>query len=110
MLLSEPVQPVAPSTEACHTDRLANDVARRILEMVEDGRAAEMDAATVQNLMHALVLLYGARFKAELRDTPFVGGRHIEATPVLVTASALLKAANLELFELGMWQSWSGTR
>jgi hypothetical protein len=32
------------------------------------------------------------------------------ATAVLVTTSALLKAANLEIFELGMWQSWSGTR
>lgn len=89
---------------------MANEVARRILALIEEGRVADLDAATVQNLMHALVLLYGARFKAELRDTPISGGRTIEATPVLVTASALLKAANLELFELGMWQSWSGTQ
>jgi hypothetical protein len=34
----------------------------------------------------------------------------ISATAVLVTTSALMKASNLEIFELGMWQSWSGTR
>jgi hypothetical protein len=27
---------------------------------------------------------------------------------VMVTASGLLKAANLAVFELGMWQSWTG--
>jgi hypothetical protein len=29
------------------------------------------------------------------------------ATEVMVTASGLLKAANLAVFELGMWQSWT---
>jgi hypothetical protein len=26
----------------------------------------------------------------------------------MVTASGLLRAANLAVFELGMWQSWTG--
>ena len=30
------------------------------------------------------------------------------ATDVMVAASGLLKAANLAVFELGMWQSWTG--
>jgi hypothetical protein len=30
------------------------------------------------------------------------------ATEVMVTVSAMLKAVNLQLFELGMWQAWSG--
>jgi hypothetical protein len=29
-------------------------------------------------------------------------------TDVMVTASKLLKSANLQVFELGMWQSWTG--
>ena len=32
----------------------------------------------------------------------------ISATDVMVTASGLLKAADLAVFELGMWQSWTG--
>jgi hypothetical protein len=35
--------------------------------------------------------------------------RHsISATDVMVTASGLLRAADLAVFELGMWQSWTG--
>jgi hypothetical protein len=32
----------------------------------------------------------------------------VTATDVMVTCTAMLKAVNLQLFELGMWQSWSG--
>jgi hypothetical protein len=32
----------------------------------------------------------------------------VTATDVMVTATAMLKAVNLQLFELGMWQAWSG--
>jgi hypothetical protein len=30
------------------------------------------------------------------------------ATEVMVTVTAMLKAVNLQLFELGMWQAWAG--
>lgn len=32
----------------------------------------------------------------------------ISATAVMAGVSALLKGANLEIFELGMWQAWNG--
>ena len=32
------------------------------------------------------------------------------ATEVMVTVTAMLKAVNLQVFELGMWQAWSGKR
>ena len=32
----------------------------------------------------------------------------VTATDVMTTASGLLRAVNLAVFELGMWQSWSG--
>ena len=99
-----------PGAEIADLDQMSVALSERIIALVEQGKATELDSASVQHLMHALVLLYGARFKAELREPPVPGGRNIEATPVLVTVSAMLKAANLELFELGMWQSWSGTR
>jgi hypothetical protein len=99
-----------PAADVASLNETSEALAEHILSLVSSGRAAEPSTASMQQLMNALVLLYGARFKAELRDSPIPAGRNIEATPVLVTASALLKAANLELFELGMWQSWSGTR
>jgi hypothetical protein len=32
----------------------------------------------------------------------------VSATDVMITASGLLKSADLQVFELGMWQSWTG--
>jgi hypothetical protein len=43
---------------------------------------------------------------AEVLPLPERGGA--TATEVMITASGLLKAANLAVFELGMWQSWTG--
>ena len=46
--------------------------------------------------------------KATARCRPFRPMRKITATEVMVTVTAMLKAVNLQLFELGMWQDWSG--
>ena len=32
----------------------------------------------------------------------------VTATEVMVTVTAMLKAVNLQVFELGMWQAWAG--
>jgi len=32
----------------------------------------------------------------------------LTATEVMVTVTAMLKAVNLQVFELGMWQAWAG--
>jgi hypothetical protein len=38
----------------------------------------------------------------------FPADAQMTATEVMVTVTAMLKAVNLQLFELGMWQTWSG--
>ena len=40
--------------------------------------------------------------------TPIAEGQIVSPTGVMVTASGMLRAANLAVFELGMWQSWTG--
>ena len=42
------------------------------------------------------------------RYMPLAARSGVNDTTVMLTASALLRAANLEVFELGMWQSWTG--
>jgi hypothetical protein len=39
---------------------------------------------------------------------PLADRSRVSSTDVMVSASGLLKAANLAVFELGMWQSWTG--
>lgn len=41
-----------------------------------------------------------------MREPP-LGPGEPTATEVAVTVSALLAAARIEVFELGMWQTWS---
>ena len=62
----------------------------------------------IQDMLAKSVRLYAQR--AAERD----GGLHAfapdaaTATEVMVTVTAMLKAVNLQVFELGMWQAWSG--
>ncbi len=34
--------------------------------------------------------------------------RGVTATEAMLAVSAIMKAVNVQVFELGMWQSWSG--
>jgi hypothetical protein len=58
--------------------------------------------------MGAVCKAYAAQVEAgePLLPLPERGGA--TATEVMITASGFLKAANLAVFELGMWQSWTG--
>jgi hypothetical protein len=37
----------------------------------------------------------------------FPPAAQVTATEVMVTVTAMLKAVNLQVFELGMWQAWA---
>ena len=62
----------------------------------------------MQTLMGALCRIYAAQVEAGAKYTPIAEGQAVNPTGVMVTASGLLRAANLAVFELGMWQSWTG--
>ena len=63
----------------------------------------------IQALLARAVKAYAERVAAD--DTPIVAfplDAGITATDAVVTTTAILKAVNVQLFELGMWQAWSG--
>jgi hypothetical protein len=62
----------------------------------------------MQKLMGTLCRVYSAQVENGATYTPIVEGQAVSPTGVMVTASGLLRAANLAVFELGMWQSWTG--
>lgn len=71
--------------------------------------AETLSDAEIQALLARAVRLYADRVAA--RDEPlaaFPQGAQITATDAVVTTTAILKAVNVQLFELGMWQAWSG--
>ena len=59
-------------------------------------------------LMAALCKSYGTQLEAGAQFLPLANMTSASPTEVMTTTSALLKAANLAVFELGMWQSWTG--
>jgi hypothetical protein len=62
----------------------------------------------MQTLMATLCRVYAAQVENGATYTPIAEGQIVSPTGVMVTASGLLRAANLAVFELGMWQSWTG--
>jgi hypothetical protein len=85
--------------------------AKRLAAVLErcivDGKLDLVSAEALQKLIAAACRLYTARVDAGEAIIP-VPKNSISATDVMVTASGLLKAADLAVFELGMWQSWTG--
>jgi hypothetical protein len=88
-----------------------SEEALRVAAMIEkalaDGDLNCLQPHAQQALIGALCRLYAANSEAGNRY-PIVGGRTaVTATDVMVMCGALLKAVDLQVFELGMWQSWS---
>ena len=86
--------------------------ASRLAAELERARAADkleaLSPQAMQDLMGALCNLYAAQVEAGAKFTPIAEGQVVSPTGVMLTASGMLRAANLAVFELGMWQSWTG--
>ena len=100
--VSKPVVSPAGGASA-EAARLAATLERCIVDDKLDAVSAE----ALQKLMAAACRVYTARAQAGETFTP-VPRNSISATDVMVTASGLLKSADLAVFELGMWQNWTG--
>jgi hypothetical protein len=86
-----------------HAIRLAREIEREFAKS-EDALSVE----AMQTLMSVLCRVYAAQVEGGARFTPIPEGQVVSPTGVMLTASGLLRAANLAVFELGMWQSWTG--
>lgn len=84
------------------------DLARRIGDAVAQGAMASLSNEDLQQLMSAAVHVYAARVQGGDTFRPFPLPAGVTATDVMVTSTAMLKSVGLQLFELGMWQAWSG--
>ena len=62
----------------------------------------------IQDMLAKSVRLYAERAAERDGALPAFAADAATATEVMVTVTAMLKAVNLQLFELGMWQAWSG--
>jgi hypothetical protein len=103
---SNPAKPEAsPEADASiQAKKLAADIDRALAQ----GQVDLLSADAVQALMAAACRSYSAQIEAGGSFPPLAERSRVTSTDVMVTASGLLKSANLAVFELGMWQSWTG--
>ena len=95
----------APAAPATSTAAAAEALAADIQRALKTGDHGVLSPETLQKLMTAACRLYSAQVEAGSQALP-VG--EVTPTDIMVTASGLMKAGNLAVFELGMWQSWTG--
>jgi hypothetical protein len=81
------------------------DLATRILAQEE---GAEMSNEMIQEGLAALTRLYTVKFQEGERWSPFSENQMMPATSIMIMTTSMCRAVNVELFELGMWQAWSG--
>ena len=94
----------ADGAASSHALQLADDMERGLI----DGRLDVVSNKALQKLMSAVCKTYSLQVQAEVQSPALDARSGVSATDVMITASALLKAVDLQVFELGMWQSWTG--
>lgn len=77
-----------------------------------DANADAVPGAALQRLLAAAVRLYAARREAGGVDSPFpdpalAAAPAPNATDVCLTATDMLDAVSVEVFELAMWKTWN---
>ncbi|NDE11085.1 MAG: hypothetical protein EBZ95_11055 [Chitinophagia bacterium] len=81
-----------------------------IQEILNLHQSDQLKYESLQDLLEVIIQVYGQKYDDGQRFPMIAPDSDINATTALVAASSLLKMKNIEIFELGMWQSWSGSR
>jgi hypothetical protein len=110
---AKPAVKAAPAKEAAAAPNgsASHDATRLATEIEKALASGKLDTLTPQALhalMGACCKNYATRVEAGEDLLPLAQRSTVSPTEVMVTASGLLRAANLAVFELGMWQSWTG--
>ena len=90
------------------TSHDATKLAAEIERALISGKLDTLTPQALHALMGACCKNYATRVEAGEDLLPLAQRTTVSPTEVMVTASGLLRAANLAVFELGMWQSWTG--
>jgi len=104
-IAAEPASKPAPNGTASQE---AAQLAAAIESGLREGRTDTLTPQAFQSLMAAMCKSYSAQQEAGGNYLPLGDRNAVSPTEIMITTSALLKAANLAVFELGMWQSWTG--
>lgn len=94
-----------PEERASEVVERASRAASEMDRLFAGGVAEHVPDEAARRLLALAVKLYAAKREAGMEPEAFPG-EELTATNVVVAATDLLEAADVELFELGMWQVW----
>jgi hypothetical protein len=99
-------QQMQDTEESAYIMQLAKDIDASI----QSGNLERFSPQAQQTLMSALTRLYAAN-KEQGNDFGLLGPQSgVNATDAMTLCGAMLKAVDLQVFELGLWLSWSSSR
>ena len=104
--MSSPETDAGPAAaEFVVTEAMISDAAKLLAALPPDVAIEDDD---LRGALAALVRIFGERAAEDRKFLPFPEGHHVTATEGMIAVTAILRALNLQLFELGMWQNWTG--
>jgi hypothetical protein len=80
-----------------------------VCELLDRNDESSIDDEDLQALLAKAVHQYASR-ASERRLDIFPPASNVTATDVMFAATAMLRAVNVQLFELGTWQTFSALR
>lgn len=112
-VIEAPTAPEVPSFDLSAAEKARSEqaiaLAAEIEKAIVGGKESfVLSPEAVQALLSAVSKVYSGQSENGARYDAYSQRHPLTPTDVMVTASGLLKAANLAVFELGMWQSWTG--
>lgn len=112
-IIPAPSEPELPAAQLSAADQERSEAVLKLAADIERALAVSeqapvMDPAAAQALIAAMCRVYSQHSANGITYDAFSNRNPVTPTDVMLTASGLLKAANLAVFELGMWQSWTG--
>lgn len=99
--------PAAASSAASIGPQMT-ETAVLIEKALRAGDLSAIPAEPLQQILAAAAKAYSAKREAGEQFHPVSRAGRLTPTDIMVTANGLLRSGNLQIFELGMWQSWTG--
>lgn len=87
---------------------LASDLAAACAIAIEAEKLDDIPDDSLGQIIGAAVRVYAAKAQSGNARRPFGRNSGVTVTDVAIACTALLEGVNLEVFELGAWQSMSG--
>lgn len=104
-------KPAPSGNGAAPTPNLGPQMAEMAVAIEKALRADDLAALppeTLQQLIAAVTKAYRVKVEAGEQFHPASRAGRLTPTDIMVMANGLLRSGNLQIFELGMWQSWTG--